>query len=133
MKTKIVKLGINVLLLILFSSNGISQTNVEMGADDYEDFLNYSRWGVFVTPVFYKKAVIFKTIGDIDIVTIPKTGFQIGATRYFTRTKKWSFNTGVALSWIPSPDFSYDITNEIPEGYTYSNSESFSDKCTFLK
>ena len=110
------------IIFLVLNVNSQNLDNREHGA--LEEFWDYSGWGFFVTPVIYQKSIANNRIGATQITGEPKYSFQLGAKRYFSRTFKWSFNTGVILNWIPSPDLSYDITSEIPEEYSYSPNEN---------
>lgn len=111
LNNKILKTMMSIVLIIVYSFNSSSQECVDM-PNPFEVFTNYGKWSFNITPVVYKKASITKDYGNTELVNKPMYSFQIGAKRNFFRTKKWGFNVGIFLGYIPSRNISFSLDKE---------------------
>ncbi|RDI05474.1 hypothetical protein [Flavobacterium sp. AG291] len=86
-----------------FSFATYSQSN------DFPDFREYQKVGLFISPVLYSKAKVTRDYGDYILNNKKTANINFGFDYLIRPEHKWAFKTGLHLDMVPMYNFSATI------------------------
>ena len=100
------KIGAGYILALSFCSPTIAQTRK---AELYPEFKNYSSWGLYFSPVVYRKATTTRYYGDYELTNRNSFKMGFGFEKLIHPERKWAYKVGFHFASTPLWNMEYGI------------------------